>query len=369
MRKVKTKGVILACAVLFLGSINPFSDASSASAAGNSSAKTSQKPISIVIGGDTQFSGSTLKTALKYGPSYPFQYVKKDLQSADYAVLNLETSITSLPDSYRDRNQRYNFKAPASMLTGIKQSGADLVSLANNHALDYGQQGLLDTMSSVKKAGLSYIGAGKTMSEAYSAKTAVIKGKKVKFIAATRFAPSNSWFTFTRSTKAGVAGAYQLDPLIKALKKEKKGADYLVLYLHWGVEKTTKPAAYQWEYLKRIVSETDVDAIIGSHPHVLQGFTYYPKKSGGKTVKNVPVAFSLGNFLFPDYVTGKTAQTGLLTLTLEGKQPSISFKPYMISKDVIRPVSASARTSMEKYLQSISYNVSIKNGKITNRRK
>lgn len=322
------------------------------------------QPISIVFGGDTQFSGSTLTAVKNHGAAYPFSYVKKDLQSADYAVLNLETSITNLPDSYRDRSQRYNFKAPASVLSGIKQSGVDLISIANNHALDYGQQGLLDTMKSINNAGLSYMGAGKTMKEAFSARTVIIKGKRIKFIAATRFAPSSSQFTFKSSTKAGVAGAYQLDPLIKAIQNEKKNADYIVLYLHWGVEKSSKPAAYEWDYLKRIVKETDVDAIIGSHPHVLQGFTYYPKKSKTGSVKYVPVAFSLGNFLFPDYVKGKTAQTGLLKLTLDGKQPSISFKPFQISKDVIRPVSSHYKKEMDRYLQSISYNVTIKDGKI-----
>ncbi|MGR5961944.1 CapA family protein [Bacillus paranthracis] len=102
------------------------------------------------------------------------------------------------------------------------------------------------------------------------------------------------------------------------------------------------------------------DAIVGSHPHWLQGFEYY---------NNVPVAYSLGNFLFPSYVNGKSAETGVLTLTFKGKDVQMSFNPYIIRNNQVSPVNEEEKRKALQYLQEVSTDVEIDDtGKIINKR-
>ncbi|MBU9714840.1 CapA family protein [Evansella tamaricis] len=308
-----------------------------------------EEPVRITFVGDVLLDLTIKETIRTKGHDYPFVYVKDDLQSVDLAVANLETPLTKRDSSYKDTNQRFNFQSNPEDFQGIINAGFDLVSLGNNHALDYGEKGLLDTMEALEDYGFDYIGAGRTIDEAFQSQTYKINGKTISIMGATRFVPSGSWYTFGQNTLAGVAGAYDLDYLVEMVKREKEGTDYLVLYIHWGIERTDRPAEYQKYYVRKLV-EAGVDAIVGHHPHVLQGFEYYD---------GVPVAYSLGNFLFPDYVTGPTAETGLLTLTFDDGKIGMEFKPYYIYKDQIIPLSDDEQKRILNKLENLSYDVKI----------
>ena len=198
----------------------------------------------------------------------------------------------------------------------------------------------------------------KNAEDAYTAREVTIEGKKFKFLSFVRFMPDTAWIA--KSDQPGVANGYDLDLVTQTIKEQKQDADYMIVYMHWGVEKTNRPAEYQQEYVKQIV-EAGADAIIGSHPHWLQGFEYY---------NDVPVAYSLGNFLFPDYVQGHSAETGVLTLTFKGPDVQMSFNPYMIRNNQISPTNAEEKQAMLQYLESISNDVEIdENGKIIDKRK
>ncbi|MDZ5474488.1 CapA family protein [Bacillus sp. 31A1R] len=304
-------------------------------------------PIELVFVGDLLMDWSTKITMDSKGVDYPFVHVKEAISKADLAIANLENPLTTRNESFKDKNQLYNFQAKPEHIKGVINTGFDLVSLANNHALDYGEEGLLDTFATLEHHKLDYIGAGRTMEEAFQTKEYVIKGKKIRIMAASRFVPAVSWYTFAPGTKAGLAGAYDLEYLVKKVAEEKVDTDYLFLFIHWGIEKTFTPADYQKIYVQRLV-EAGVDGIIGSHPHVLQGFEYY---------NNVPIAYSLGNFLFPNYVKGDTAETGLLTLTIQEGNVNMAFKPYYIKDDQITPLSLEEEKKILNKLASVSYNV------------
>lgn len=318
----------------------------------NATAKNTVKtnePIELLFVGDILMDWSTKETMNQKGVDYPFFHVKKEISAADIAVANLENPLTTRDDTFKDQNQLYNFKSNPEHIQGVINAGFDLVSLANNHALDYGQEGLVDTIETLKENKLDYIGVGKTKEEAFQAKEYQLKGKKIKIMSASRFVPSAGWYSFHKRTKAAIAGAYDLDYLVQKVKEEKEQTDFLVLFLHWGVEKTTTPAEYQKVYVKQLV-EAGVDAIIGSHPHWLQGFEYY---------EGVPVAYSLGNFLFPNYVNGNAAETGLLTLRLENNRVSMKFKPYQIKNDQIVPLSKEKENVILNKLEGVSYQATI----------
>ena len=318
--------------------------------------KPKEEPeITLTFSGDTMFDWQLRPVIQSKGADYPFQHVKPEIEKADYSFVNLESAFTTREKKYP--GQLFWIKSDPSTLQAIKNTGYDIVNIGNNHTLDYYQDGLLDTISHVEKIGLPYIGAGKNASDAYTARDVTIKGKKFKFISFVRFMPDSAWVA--TNDKPGIANGYDLNLVTKTIKEQKKDADYMIVYMHWGVEKTNRPADYQKEYVQKMV-EAGANAIVGSHPHWLQGFEYYNK---------VPVAYSLGNFLFPDYVTGHSAETGVLTLKFKGKDVQMSFNPYMIRNNQITPLQDTEKQNMLQYLQSISNNVQIdKDGNIINKR-
>jgi poly-gamma-glutamate capsule biosynthesis protein CapA/YwtB (metallophosphatase superfamily) len=312
-------------------------------------AKSKTPGIRVTFAGDLMLDWSVKTTTRKYGVGYPFKQVKTEVTNSDLAIVNLETAVTNRTAKFP---KTYNFKADPAAVVGFKNAGFDLVSLANNHSMDYKQEGLLDTLAALKRNKLSYIGAGKNSAEAYQAKRYTIKGKKLSFIAFSKVIPSTSWIA--QSKRAGVASGYNLNAILNSIKKESAYSDYVFVYLHWGVETNKRPDAYQRTWAKRMI-DAGADGIVGSHSHVLQGFEYY---------KGKPIAYSLGNFLFPNYVRGDKAQTGLLHFDIQSGKIGMSFTPYYIYNDQIRKKSTATKKQTWRSLQSLSYGIKIDNGKI-----
>ncbi|WP_134702729.1 CapA family protein [Ammoniphilus sp. YIM 78166] len=302
-------------------------------------------PIRILFAGDAMFDGSVKTAVRKHGPDYPFLFVKEEVQKADYAIVNLETAVTNRGE--KDSVQKFNFRSDPISLKGVKNAGFDMVSLGNNHALDYGKEGFLDTLKYLKEQDLKFIGAGINLEEAFRAEKVEINGKTIKFMAFSRFLPSTTWYA--QKNRPGMASAYQEGPVLEAIKREKKDTDYLLVYIHWGVERDTRPQAWQRSFAKKMI-DAGADGIVGAHPHVLQGFEYY---------KGKPIAYSIGNFVFPDYVKGPTAQTGLLTVQLKKDKVGLEFKPYYIKSNQVTAISKKEQEDLLKYLESISYGVKV----------
>ncbi|WP_096202803.1 CapA family protein [Bacillus sp. FJAT-45350] len=284
-----------------------------------------REPIRIVFAGDLMMSGSIVHTVETHGVDYPFHYVRDEIKEADYAVVNLETAVTTRGESFA-YDKQFTFKMPPHYLEGIKNAGFDMVSLANNHTMDYREEGLIDTINYLKEYEIDYIGAGENKTEAYKAHFVDIKGKKVAFLGFSRVLPTGTWYA--QENKPGIASGYQLDRMERIIKKTKKKADYVLVYIHWGIERQQTPEQYQVNKGKAMI-DAGADAIIGAHPHVLQPIEEY---------KGKPIAYSLGNFLFPDYVSGPTAETGLLTLVLDGDEVGYEWREYVITNDQIHPV-------------------------------
>ncbi|RJG23964.1 CapA family protein [Paenibacillus thiaminolyticus] len=302
-------------------------------------------PIRLVFAGDALMDWSVKETIRKQGPDYPFAHVAEEIQEADFAVVNLETAVTF--HNQKDTNQLFNFKSDPISLEGLKNAGFDLVSIANNHTLDFKQKGFLDTLANLEHYELPFMGGGKNGEEAYRAHEVTIKGKRIKFLAFSRFIPQTYWFA--ADDRPGIAEAYNKSSVLPVIRKESQDCDYLFVYMHWGVEKNNKPEPWQRTYAREMI-DAGADGIVGSHVHVLQGFEWYNGK---------PIAYSIGNFLFPNYVKGKNADTGLLTLTIEDDGIRMSFSPYQIYRDQIIKKDAAYVKRQFKYLESISYDVAI----------
>ncbi|MFD2614815.1 CapA family protein [Paenibacillus gansuensis] len=307
-------------------------------------------PIELIFAGDTMMDGSLRDAIRKRGALDPFRQVKEEITRADWAVANLETSVTTA--TRKDPNQRYNFKSDPSSLKGLKEAGFDMVSLANNHVLDYGISGLKDTLRYVKSHGLHAAGAGMNEQDAFQAATVTLHGQVVKVAAFTRFMPVLNWNA--SGDQPGVAGAYDQEKVLQAIRKQSQDADYLIVYIHWGVEKSNHPEPWQKQFARDMI-DAGADAVIGSHPHVLQGFEYY---------RSAPIAYSIGNFLFPDYVKDDTANTGLLKLSLQTGSIRMSFHPLYIRDNRIIHRGNVYEKEQLLYLKSLSPQVSWKSNLI-----
>ncbi|RSL32320.1 CapA family protein [Salibacterium salarium] len=320
------------------------------SASGDGMVETKEKdddhePIDIILTGDVMFEWSLEETITAHGPHYPFEHVKKDIKKADYAVANLETAVTDHDVAYK---KIYNFKTEPENLDGLIDAGFDFVSLANNHTMDYKEEGLLDTIDALDASSLDYAGAGENKEEAFAPHTVELNGETIKLLAFSQVLPSIDWYA--REGQPGIASGYQEERVLNTIEEVEKGADYVLVYMHWGDENGYVPEEAARNYAEKMV-DAGADAIVGAHPHVLQGFEFFDKK---------PVAYSLGNFLFPDYVEGANARTGLLNLTLDNGDVSMSFEPWFIENDQIVERGEEYHVKMLRHLEDHSYGITMK---------
>lgn len=213
------------------------------------------------------------------------QGYQAEIQAADYFMTNEEfpfsTRGTPAPD------KQFTFRVHPEKVKLMQEMGIDLVTLANNHALDYGRDAMLDTIDTLDRAGIRHVGAGKNLAEARKPAIVELNGRTFAFIGATRVYPEADWAAGTDS--AGMFSAYdggaQLAEEVKAAKQQ---ADYVIAYVHWGIEREETPNEVQKSIAHRLV-DAGADLVVGAHPHVLQGIEYY---------QGVPIAYSLGNFVF-----------------------------------------------------------------------
>lgn len=228
-----------------------------------------------------------------------FIHVKDIVSQADFALANLETVI--LPGKALSAYPRFN--SPAEILDGLTYAGFDILSTINNHSLDQGKNGVLSTLKELEDRKLQVLGTYKTPEEPkYVIKevngirigmTAFASGVITGTEASLNGLPSNGIGTqlnvmeMTDVSKAFAAMKVQLDALKEA------GAEYLLVFLHWGNEYQFTPSTFQTKLAQLLVDE-GVDLILGSHPHVVQPVEYLSSTDG---TREALVVYSMGNFL------------------------------------------------------------------------
>lgn len=193
-----------------------------------------------------------------------------------------EDAVTPLP------GKAYTFRADPMMVELLDIFGTDAVTLANNHVYDYGEQGLLDTMRYLDEAGIPYLGAGENLDEASKILYYVVGGRKIAIVSATQIERSTKYTKEATQTEAGVLKTLNPERFLQIIREADAGSDYVIAVVHWGTEGSLTPE-YSQRLLAQKYADAGADAIIGGHPHRLQGAAY---------VDGVPVAYSLGNFWF-----------------------------------------------------------------------
>lgn len=223
----------------------------------------------------------------------------KEMQSADVMMLNNEFSYSNR--GTKASNKSFTFRAKPERVEILKKIGVDIVSLANNHALDYGQDALMDTFDTLDEAAISYVGAGENVDRAKAPVYYKVGSKTIAYVAASHVIFAMDWYAGDNSP--GMIGTYDPTMLVESIKEAKAHSDYVVVFVHWGVERATKPQQYQ-RNLSKIYIDAGADAVIGCHPHVMQGMEFY---------KGKPIAYSLGNYWF----NASEKESGMLKLYLK----------------------------------------------------
>lgn len=221
------------------------------------------------------------------GASYPYALITH-LIDGDIAFANLEGALTDRGDPWP---KGYNFRTPPRFASGLLDAGFDVVSLANNHTMDYGEVGLLDTIDALAGAGVRPVGAGGDAAAARAPAIIEANGLRVAFVACVATPAEAGGFSIDQwAAASGSPGVFVCDdaPLAAAIATAREQADFVIVVVHAGDEYRTVPSATQ-----RRIAETALaagaDAFIGHHAHVVQPF----ELRGAQLV-----AWGLGNFIF-----------------------------------------------------------------------
>ncbi|MBP3962101.1 CapA family protein [Paenibacillus lignilyticus] len=302
--------------------------------------------VNLSFTGDVLLAASVEKLMLKNGYDYPYAKVLNELKTPDLMAVNLETPVTLRGTPAE--NKQYVYKSSPDALPALKAAGIDVVNLANNHTLDQGEEGLLDTIAHLDEAGIPNMGAGRDELEAFKPVLLEAKGISVAYLGLTRVVPVGSW----KATKdhAGLAETYDSTRAVAAIKQAKKQADIVVVMVHWGIEREDLPNNDQ----KRLAHEyidAGADLVIGSHPHVLQGFESYKGKW---------IAYSLGNFIFSGMTPDKTKDTGVLQAACNEKGDcALKFNPMRAVQSQPAPLTGEEGVALLKRMSSISFHATV----------
>lgn len=308
--------------------------------------------FTVCFGGDISLADDAVTTArMEASENGIFDCISPELvdvmQSADIMCLNNEFTYST--NGSPMEGKAYTFRANPARVAVLDQLGVDLVNLANNHVYDYGKQALLDTFSTLEEDGMPYFGAGRTLEEAMQPCYMEVDGKIIAFVAASR-AEKNKMTPQATEDSPGILRCYDTTLFVEEIREADANADFVIAYVHWGTEYSNVLEPVQEETAGEYI-DAGADAIIGAHPHCLQGIDYY---------NGAPIFYSLGNYWF----NSKTLDTMLVQLHIYGDDEG-----YVIEPTIVPAIQTGSTTSyltdsedrleLYQYLMELSPNASI----------
>lgn len=245
-------------------------------------------PVSILMVGDVSFARNVQRLTDERGIDHPLSLVAPWLRAADLTVGNYEGVIAA--DGVGERRYgRWRLRARPEAAPALARAGFDLLTLANNHTMDWGPEGLAATQRHLREAGLLTVGAGPTREAARRPLLTTIRGVRIAWLAFTLVPdpPDDN-----RDTDDGWSRAIlrygDVDSVREAVEAARPLADALIVQFHWGDEYVFCPNHWQTD-LGRAAIDAGASLVIAHHPHVIQRFGPYGDGF---------IAYSLGNFLF-----------------------------------------------------------------------
>lgn len=300
-------------------------------------------PLRLIAVGDIMLDGTARPVLNEKGYDYPFVQVKRYLAGAQVVFGNLEGPLTTRGAAEQDKT--YVFRSPPDKVSrALAAAGFNVVTLANNHTLDYGADGLAQTVEALDAAGIGHTGAGASLAEARRPVIIEAAGRRVALLGYSLTLPENF---YAEANKPGTAFGHEA--YVRAdIAAARKQADIVVVAFHWGQEGKTSLRDYQVQ-LGHAAIDAGAAAVIGHHPHILQGVEHY---------KDGVILYSLGNFTFGSY--SKQAQVSAVAeLTFDGNRvQALRLYPIKVNNFEVefqpQPLSGAAADSVVAQLAELS---------------
>ncbi len=269
----------------------------------------------------------------------------QEMENADIFMLNNEFTYTNRGEPTPEKQFTFRAKPENAML--LRELGVDIVSLANNHAYDYGEISLLDSLETLEGIDMPYVGAGRNLTEASENVYFHVGNQKIAFISATqieRLTPPD-----TKGATESAPGVFRClteKEIFTKIAEAEQNSDFVIVYIHWGTEKTDELDWVQPGMAKEL-AQAGADLIIGDHPHVLQEIA---------NVEGVPTIYSVGNYWF----NSSTLNTCLVKVKVkDGQMQSFQFIPALQSNCYTQILSGAEKNAVLDYMRGISTTVTI----------
>ena len=301
------------------------------------------KKVSLIAVGDVMLSRSVDSAIKRHGDyKYPFLKTTDLLKSADITFGNLETAITP---GRQVVSGEMMFRSDPEVVEGLNLAGFDILSLANNHSMNFGQQGIKDTFQYLNEAGIEYIGAGNDKAEARQPVIFEVKGLKFAFLAYTDTDVVPASYEAS-SSRAGNA-FMNVAEMQEDVNGVKGSVDFVIISMHSGSEYVPGPNSRQTNFARQAV-EAGTALVIGHHPHVTQTMEKY---------QDGYILYSLGNFVF-DQMWSEETRRGLIAEIIFNADGIQEFEFYpVVIEDYAQPRYANS-TEEEEILNRLGFDLS-----------
>ncbi len=271
----------------------------------------------ILFTGDVMLSRGVKSAIVRHNndATFPFSLIASSTRPSDILIGNLEGPIS---DHGEDWGNPISFRANPNVVDGLLSAGFDVLSLANNHIMDWGRTALADTAAILESAGMSIVGAGRNEAEANEPLVINAKGGRVAILSYTNLLPKSF------EAKGDMPGTshFDLAGIADAIRAAKGGADIVVVLMHWGEEYRAHSTAAQREMGHALI-DAGASLVVGTHPHVAEEVEQY---------NNGWIAYSLGNFVFDQNFSEATNKGEMLEVRIAHNAiDSVRTRPIFIN--------------------------------------
>lgn len=265
------------------------------------------KTVNLIMVGDIMLDrGVEYEIKIQNNWRWPFLKIAEELKKADIVFGNLEGPIS---DKGVKVGSIYSFRADPRVIEGLNYAGFNILSVANNHAFDYGKEALEDTFFRLKEAKIDCVGGGFNSAEAGSPVIKEINDTKIAFLAYTDLCPL-SWKATEKKSGIACISEKELEEIKNNIREAKNQADIVIISLHSGEEYLKEPNQFQIEFSKSAV-EAGANLIIGHHSHTVQKNEQY---------KDGWIFYSLGNFIFDQKFSEDTMSGQIIKIYIDNRE-------------------------------------------------
>lgn len=271
-------------------------------AAGQAAVPPAEAELTIAAVGDIMLGHRAEPYLEREGPAYFFRNVLPVLQQGQVVIGNLESPVSNRGSAVPDK--KFTLRVGRKAVDALHAAGIRVVTLANNHILDFGPPALQDTLTALAEGGILHSGAGMDLEDARQPAMLRTRGRTLAFLSYSLTFPVEF---YASPGRPGTAPGYK-DFVRHDIEKVRPKADLVIVSFHWGAELMTAAKTYQRE-LGRLAVDWGADLVLGHHPHVLQELELYRGRL---------IAYSLGNFVFGSE-SSRTNDSIILLCTFKGK--------------------------------------------------